>query len=75
MLTNQFCIAGDGVIVQSKRKGRKNEIEGEPNAKVVQKDTRQNGGRKGVMLILSIVTNYDDRSLRSYYCYKQWTRK
>ena len=24
--------------------------------KVVQKDTRQNGGRKGVMLILSIVT-------------------
>ena len=46
MLTNQFCIAGDGVIVQSKRKGRKNEIEGEPNAKVVQKDIRQNGGRK-----------------------------
>ena len=67
MLTINFCIAGDSVIVRSKKKERKNDTEGEPNAKVV-KDTGQKGRRKGIMLILSIVTNYDDRSLRSYYC-------
>ena len=50
-----ICITGDGVIVQCKKKGRNNEIE-EPN---------------DIILILSIVTNYDDRSFRSYYCYKQ----